>query len=94
MTEDTRDDRSADPEILSESDLSEVSGGVSLTKATLGAAALSSIGAASAAGSNGATPVPTPEAPNDGSTDYIGGPRTIDKARHSALLSTIRYILD
>jgi len=90
MTKDTHDDRSAEPEIMSETDLSEVSGGVSLTKATLGAAALSSIGAASAAGSNGATP----ESPIDEATDYIGGPPKIDKARHSALLSTIRHILD
>lgn len=79
------------PTELDEAALDDATGGlVNFSGATIAtkAAAATTLGSGSVAGGNEQPALETAPA----ETDYIGGPPTIDKARHSALLSTLQFL--
>lgn len=92
--------KSKTPKELSEDHLEKIRGGgllglgttnvIQEVSANAVTAAVLSTTSGSSAGSNGGTAIE--EAPPPKKT-FIGGPPVIDKARHSALLSTIRNLM-
>lgn len=87
------------PDTLTETQLAETRGGsligfgttvVSEVSTDAVTAAASGMSTNATAGTNGGT---TLQEASPRTTEYIGGPPAIDKARHSTLLSTVRNLL-